>query len=377
MSNDLQQLDRLNHFQQYLMIGQHRYVMEAVQAMPVNDPVAIWLRIHLRQDLNEQIESELPIQYAEQWRGWRTYYCGDYIQAAQYFIQAWQAMSKASISAGQADVALGLGKAYTRIGHWRAAREWLLKSLVIGRQQNNLFDIVQGYGALGELLLRGGHPQAAYACLSTAYHILPPGSGQRPRQLNYLASALLRCGEILRAESLLMTSMHLAHDNHDYDSVWHALARLQFLRIDDSRTRKGYFEDVSEALQEYVPTSVNNPVALGFLHVGQALAAYRREDREEALSKIRLAIPLFGVQFPYEHWWALQVEAFLNNNASVADAVCLKLLQSNSVLPPPSLVVLDSSWQRLHLPAENGFMPLARVTHDAESLLSARNLFFI
>gem|GEM_PF-3470924 len=34
-------------------------------------------------------------------------------------------------------------------------------------------------------LLRDGHPPSAYACLSTASHVLSPDSGQRSRQLNY------------------------------------------------------------------------------------------------------------------------------------------------------------------------------------------------
>lgn len=164
MTIDFRQLDKLDHFQQYLLLGQHQHVMDAVLSMPANDPVSVWLRMHLRQNLTEQAEAELPIQYAEQWRGWRAYYQGDYYPAAQHFIQAWRMMNDESLSAGLADVALGLGKVYTRTGHWRAARDWLLKALSIGREQNRLFDIVQGYGALSELLLRGGHPQAAYTC---------------------------------------------------------------------------------------------------------------------------------------------------------------------------------------------------------------------
>ncbi|ANE56529.1 tetratricopeptide repeat protein [Methylomonas sp. DH-1] len=377
MVRDFQQLERLNYFQQYLLIGQHQFVMDAIQSIPTNDPVGIWLRMHLRQDINEEVEAELPVHYAEQWRGWRVYYQGDYSQAAQHFIEAWRVMSDKFLSMGQADVALGLGKVYTRTGHWRAARDWLLKALAIGRQQNRLFDIVQGYGALGELLLRGGHPQAAYTCLSTAYHILPPGSGQRPRQLNYLASALLRCGETLRAESLLMTSIHLAHDKGDSDSVWHALARLQFLCIDDNRSSKGHFNDVTDVLRDYVPQTDNNSIALGFLRVGQALLACRSGHQAEALAKIQVAKSFFETRFPFEHWWALQLEAFLMGNSSVTDAGCQKLLALNPVFSPASPNVLDMSWQRLHLSETNGFMSLASEKHDVESLQTARYLFFI
>ncbi|MBL1266008.1 hypothetical protein [Candidatus Methylomicrobium oryzae] len=377
MIRDFQQLDRLDHFQQYLLTGQHQYVLDAVQSMPADDLVSIWLRMHLRQDLPESIELALPPSFVEQWRGWRAYYIGDYCRAAEHFLLAWQTVNADCCLTRQADVALGLGKVYTRTGHWRTAREWLLTSLALGRQQNRLFDIVQGYGALGELLLRSGHPQAAFTCLSNAYHLLPPGSGQRPRQLNYLASALLRCGETLRAESLLMTSLHLAHDSHDDESVWHALARLQFLVLDNSRVPKDHSEDVTETLKEYVPTAKINPIALGFLHMGHALLAYRHDNRVDALSKIQLAKSLFGLQFPYEHCWALQWEAFLTDKPGVNDIVTQELLQLCAVSPKMPQIVLDSSWQCLHLPDENGFTPLTRNVHDVESLTAARYLFFI
>lgn len=376
MVRDFNQLAKLDRFQQYLLSGQHQVVLDALQSMPINDPVGIWLRMHLRQDLTAQIEAELPIHYAEQWRGWCAYYQGAYAQAAGHFIKAWK-MSSDSLLVEQADVALGLGKVYTRTGHWRAAREWLLTALAIGRDQNRLFDIVQGYGALGELLLRGGHPQAAYTCFSASYHILPPGSGQRPRQLNYLASALLRCGEILRAESLLMTSIHLAHDNDDSDSIWHALARLQFLRLDDKCNPKGYVEDIAVAHQCYIPASNNNSIAIGFLHMGQALAAYQRGLHPEAVSKVQLAKPQFETRFPFEHWWALQFEAFLMHDQTVTNDASLKLMQLAPILPPPTQIVLDASWQQLNLPVANGFMPLANASHDAESLQALRYLFFI
>lgn len=376
MVRDFQQLARLDHFQQYLLVGQHQYVLDALPSMACDDPIAIWLRIYLRQDLTAQVEAELPDHYAEQWRGWRAYYRGDYVQASQHFMLAWDAISQLGL-AGQADIALGLGKVYTRTGHWEAARGWLLHSLAIGRQQNRLFDVVQGYGALGELLLRAGHPQAAYSCLSIAYHSLPPGSGQRSRQLNYLASALLHCGELLRAESLLMTSIHLAHDSHDADSVWHALARLQFLRLEDGVNHIADLDDVTVSLQAYVPTSKYNPIALGFLYMGQALMAYQGKRPAEALAKIQLAKPLFGVQFPYEHAWALQWEAFLTDKPIDADATILKLLKHSTVSAPSGHVVLDMSWQRLPLPAENGFLPIACNAHTADTLLACRYLFFI
>lgn len=377
MTCDFQHLNRLDGFLQYLLLGQHQSVSDAIQSLPTNDPVAIWLRLVLRQGLPTSVESALPSHYAEQWRGWRAYYGGNYRLSAQHFSQAWMALDNASITLGKADVALGLGKVYTRTGHWQAARDWLLLSLAVARQQNRLFDIVQGYGALGELLLRGGHPQSAYTCLSNAYHILPPGSGQRPRQLNYLASALLRCGETLRAESLLMTSLHLAYDSNDNDSVWHALARLQFLRLNEGLTQKTPIEDITEALEGYVPSSENTPIALGFLRLGQAVLEYRRGNRVAALSKIQSAKQFFGTPFSYEYWWALKWEAFLTDGMAVVDETSLELLQLEPLLPPPQQVVLDLSWQRLKLPKDNGFMPLTRESLETESLMAIRYLFFI
>lgn len=149
------------------------------------------------------------------------------------------------------------------------------------------------------------------------------------------------------------------------------------MRVDDNRSPKGHLEDVTKALQNYVPASNNNSIALGFLYVGQALAAYHQGHHAEALAKILLAKPLFEKQFPYEYWWALQLEAFLMAKAVVVDATTATLLQLSPIFPPPASSVLDMSWQQLYLPEENGFMPLAREKQEIESLQAARHMFFI
>lgn len=101
-------------------------------------------------------------------------------------------------------------------------------------------------------MLRRGQPQAAHACMGTACYALSPGSGPQARQLSYLASTQMWIGAHMRAESLLMTSLHMAHNASDHTRAWHALARSQFLAL-DRHTDAQTATDVAVSPRDYVP----------------------------------------------------------------------------------------------------------------------------
>lgn len=322
-----------------------------------NGPPALrdWLAWQLLLPLTPAQRETLPIAHHKAWLGWRHYYSGHFPAAAECLHDACLNLDDSPESQHLlCTAALGLGKVYTRTGHWQAARAWLLLALNTARQADRPFDILRGYGALGELLLRNGHTKEAHACISASYHLLPPGKGQQAKQLNYLATALMRSKKHLRAESLLMSARFMARDSHDHASRLHALARLQFLRWDKQGADNGHILD---ELSETLPDSPT-PVAAGFIYLGQALRGWQAgisSSRATVRFALQQASEYFGPSLPMEHAWANQLlhqldDRPLTPSAAVSD--CLALIP---YLPPPSTAVLDRTWQQLPISNDNGF----------------------
>jgi hypothetical protein len=240
---------------------------------------------------------------------------------------------------------------------------------------------VQGYGALGELLLRGEHLGPAFACLNTAYHLLPAGSGQRARQLNYLGSTLHRMGQTLRAESLLMTSLHSARDRGDRDSQWHALARLQRLALDKAAPL-----DVTLAwpalLPPEAPAAGDAAAALGHLSLGRA-----HLPGPQAAAHAARAVSIFAQGgLVMEHCWAAHWQHHLDRCPATATALQAAQaaagawMQAVTAPVPPSLpTVLDDSFARLPLGPDNGFACLLQPADglNRADLAAMGRLFFL
>jgi tetratricopeptide (TPR) repeat protein len=353
-----------------------------------NQPVNDWLAAKLKHKWPLSSVNQWPPVMAQQWHGWQAYYQGSYAQSAQHFTRAWDLVAQGEAELGFiSDIALGLGKVYTRTGHWQAARRWLIYCLSEARCQNNLFNVTQGYGALGELLLRAGHPQEALACFNTAFHVLPTGSGQQSKQLNYLSSALIRNNAWLRAESLIKTSIQNAKDmagregasQEASDSIHHALARLQFLELARHQSDITHAPDVlvdwGEKLN--INTLLRTPVAEGFLAVGRALRCEALNQTENALMLLAQAQQHFNQQFPMEHYWA---ERLLQRLLGQPFVVCEKITQLMTlavITPPSNSSVLDETWQRPNIANSNGFAALIEPKNSFLAFSQQWQLFFL
>lgn len=368
-------LSRHERHLQRLVHGRQDFSVRWIKVHGDEDPaLAVWLAGQLKLADAPALLAQAPVLPRLIWQGWIAYYRGDYLAAAARFAEAWTvAETEPAEDADRAEIALGFGKVYTRSGHWQAARAWLLHALACYREDERLFGLVQGYGALGELMLRGGQPQAANACMSTAYHLLPPGSGQQARQLNYLASTLMRIGARLRAESLLMTSLHMAHDGGDADSVWHALARLQFLALDQDPAPSGV--DMLETLRDYVPASPT-PVAQAFLHIGRAIQHWRQQcipAARQCLTVAREAVQ----SLPGERQWVQALIDTLDGGQTASGPALHTLLNLLPEPAPAQTSIVDRTWAAVPLPTQNGFAVLATTTDSFDTVCGWRSRFFI
>lgn len=367
-------LERHEQHLQRLFQGHQQLSRQWLQNEAGSDPdFADWLAVRLRVLRPAPRMEHMAPHLRQRLQGWHLYYQGDYHLAAGQFELAWpEVRTRHHDSHDAVDLALGFGKVYTRSGHWSHAREWILHSLALARERHQLFAVTEGYGALGELLLRAGHAQAAQACMTSAYQLLPPGSGQQAKQLNYLASALMRNGAWLRAESHLMTALHMAHDQGDADSVWHALARLQFLQLQGDVGGR----DVLQDMAAYLPAA-RTPVACGMLQIGRALWLVRQGRSDEAAQCLEQAASILGSQLPLERLWALRLRCALLRQPCSADAALHRWSNIAAVSPPDLANVLDRTWADLPLAASNGFACLLRPLGSLEQEAQARTAFFI
>lgn len=300
--------------------------------------------------------------------GWHHYLDANYENAITAFrIALTQA---APIDMGTlTDAALGLAKIYTRTGHWETSRRWVLQALHHARHGNRTYDMVRCYGALGELLLRGNAPEAALFCLDTSYNLMPSGAGQRARQLNYLASALMRLPaprDIQTAETLLMQSYYLALDQNDRSSAVHTLARLQFLEI-----QRGNNHDIVDKASYARLADLPREIPGGFLAQGRALAALLREEHETALYHTKTALGIFKCGQP-EHLWA---QSLARRLGETIDADLTFRPNVTVFLPQPAPVIVDRKWLEpaLHdAPAHFDAPP-----PETTALLSHRQVFFL
>lgn len=354
---------------QWLSSGDFSGAQRALAAWPQQqDSLSDWLAGVLKQPHLAADANNLPAAMQHCLQGWQLYYAGDYRPAVAQFAQSLRALNSQDIRQ-QVDASLGLGKVYTRSGHWASARSWILSALQLARRGNRQFDLVRGYGALGELFLRAGHPQPALFCLNTAYKLMPIGAAERARQWNYLASVLMRLPEPRdqqAAENMLMQSFYLAQDHNDAESAVHALARLQFLELE-----RGGKRDITQALVANLLDSCQQQVPRGFLAMGRAFAAERNQDLALAQQQVNTALSCFG-KGQSEFLWASQLAHCLQSQDQPAAAFNPEI---ELLAAPPQISVLDSAWQLPQLADEPArFNPPSTGIH---ALLNHRKVFFL
>ena len=353
------------------------------------DSLMPWLRQLSLQALPEDSAS-LPTSVYARSEGWLSYFCGNYVQAYEGFLRSisdeqWQSLAY--------DSALGLAKVYTRSGHWQSAKAWTLYYLSCARKRRDDFGLVKGYGALAEIFLRADHPQHALACFNIANQMMPSGQGQLDKQYNFIASALIRNGEYLRAETLLRNSMKLSKDKlaRDETDVWakvgylHSCSRLCYLQLAASKPIQLSAE--AHIWIEQVPIQ-GAKVPVGFIHTALAIQAIRSNQLSLALPRLYQALELFANVAPIEQQWVTmmigQVQAVIATNDSGQEVdtpmtvlpSCQILLDIVPIAAPSIAITVDQIWEQVVVTNE-GYQHLVTPQQTLQELMSYWRLFFI
>lgn len=338
-----------------------------------DESLRLWLNYLAKKTLPIENIRKLPEPYADCWLAWLAYNRGELSEALNLFMNSFKALDCHRDAALAVDVSLGLGRLYTRTGYFNCARGWLLYAGDVARQHDRLYDTVRSFGALGDLLVRAGYPQQALFSLNTAHQLLPPGAGERSRQMNYLATVLMRLDtptDRAAAEDLLMQSYYLAQDTQDLTSMLHSLARLQFLYLDKGQVK----EDIGQLLgfqQDYQPQHPLHYIPLGLLTLGRSLAAMQDKRHEQAIRMAEQACEYLK-NYQAEYYWALSLCHFLQADKPLSDLAIPEL----SLHPAPeSQSVINQLWQSIHL--DDTGTGLFKPQLQQDSLIQHRQVFFI
>ncbi|ART83437.1 hypothetical protein CBP31_13065 [Oceanisphaera profunda] len=384
--NNYQFAYHVSQIAKQLSLGQTSKIKEYVASLDAatQEQLSPWLAyVLLNESVGQTCDKNTSLKdYEACTQGWTAYYQHDYLQAHQFFTQAiqqdnWQHYALNS--------ALGLAKVYTRTGHWQAARDWCLYYLSLARQETYHFEVAKGYGALAEIFLRASCANEALACFQTAYHLMPLGQGQQAKQYNFMASALLRNKEALRAEVLLHTSRQISRNQLDLDpnnqdalaSLCHSTLRFYYLNISN---HEGYEPAEVNADDAQLMTQISDcnrltSVPLGLLQVAKGIACLA-QDLGQAQAHFTQAMHHFGPKLVMEYQWAARLKASCIATATdqgVAEMMALFELQP--IQPPVFAVVADATWQKVPL-HNHGFLPLT-TAQTPEQLAALWMLFFI
>lgn len=376
-------LERSQYLGRLIQQGNETEARAALAAGTESDVLAAWLSLQLHGPLPDP--EEVPPGIAALTRAWQLYDSGWVALAQADFLVAynWSGREKLPASSAlAAEIALGLGKTHTRSGHWCHAKGWLLAALSAARRCCSDILCCKVYGALGELFVRAGHPAAGFFALNTAYRLLPPGAGQRARQLNYLGTALGRLGQPLRAESILMTALQIATDQRDTGSVLHSLARLLLLaaRHPELPMAQGLDET---PLATQAPDIPAGSAASGLV---SSLAAFARarfcETRDGPTDSLAarfeaIAEGLDPKCWPMETAWILAWNPRRSDaQAATVLKACTDIMSITPVPAPAVAGVMDTALLHVEMPAGNGFARLADIPAGRAALLALDELFF-
>lgn len=354
-------------------------LIEQVQSNQIEADYLPWLRQLLMQ--YEENKEQLPISVLKRTAGWQAYMRYDYLQAYTLFQQCLEQQNWQKFAY---DAALGMAKIYTRSGHWQSAKEWSLYYLYLARRQRDDYGLVKGYGALAELFLRADKAMPALAIFLLAKQMMPAGQGQLDRHYNFIASALMRNGQFVRAEALLRNSMKLtlekfAEDKAAQISYLHSQSRLCFLQL----VRKIPIE-ITPKTQEIIAYPTHAAwlsIPLGFIHAALAIEAIEQAP-QTALVQLEQALTYFKSTAPMEAQWIAQMLIELKKNLAeeivIPTEISLQYQKLSKIEPqstPEYEAVVDKTWQRFTLP-NNGYNSLQNKS-DLTHIIQLWRLFFI
>ena len=392
---DWQLLDDIASHGQHLQRGLVKHSQDWLGTTQASEQplLSSWVasQLHATANFADSTATSVPAPQLHLWNGWLCHDSGDFALAHSHFNQAWGLLHTPVESAGpssspappraiQAQVALGLGRTHIRSGHWQHARNWLLYGLSVARRKGDEATVFKSYGALGELFIRAGAAPQGFACLNLAYRLLPAGGGQRARQLNYLATALARLQEPLRAQSVLMTSYHMSKDSRDSISQWHALARLQHLSLKCLPAIRP-FADSLDGLAHAIESAP--PVARGYWRLAKArafLASEQSTDNDIGEWLTAACADFQSARLPMEQAWAgLWLHHHTANIQPWQQAIesAQALMRLAPTVSPRPIGVLDHSFERTPLPSQQAFQPLLQLPTSPAALEQLDELFFI
>lgn len=377
-----QALDAIAHASRLHQAGLDRELQHYLNQLsgPWADEIMPWLRqLSLR---SQQYDKDaLPNSVYERCEGWRAYFQGCYIEAYAHF-QA--SISHTDWQKYAYDAALGIAKIYTRSGHWQSAQEWTLYYLSLARCLRDDFGLTKGYGALAEVYLRANQPQAALACFQIANQLMPLGQGQLDKQYNFIASALMRNNEELRAETLLRNSIKMSIDKleHDADdmsakiSYLHSQSRLSYLYLERNQSIEPT-ERLVLLLDELTHPALYVPA--GFVLSALAIEAIKNGQYDTATKYLSSSLSAFGESAVMERQWIQRLlDGLLGNfkSAFLVDPLCQQLLQIQPLAAPNIDIVVDRTWAHIKLD-NHGYQSLTDQQDSIDTLINMWRLFFI
>lgn len=328
--------------------------------------------------------NDMPLSSQYKIKAWQAFYQQEYTEAHRLFglsVQEpdWQKNALHS--------SLGLAKVYTRTGHWQLAKQWCLYYLTLARRAFNHFDIAKGYGALAEIFLRAGHAKEALSCFQIAYHLMPLQSGQKARQYNYMASALLRHKEFLSAEALLYSSYQEASrfleldPNNNQVSILHSQMRIEFLTLLSGKNDLRIEFDLSKMTESPAIKELCIPQAM--ICIARGIKTMQQQDFANASIYFQKAMAILGTQFLLECLWANRLYQYCQQKCNIdyqIDPILLEqakqLLSIQTFNPPEYIAVVDQTWQAVDL-HNQGFAQLFHANLNQDELIDLWQRFFI
>ncbi len=291
--------------------------------------------------------------------GWRAFKGDDFALAHEKF-----ALALATTTCDFPWCSLGLARIYTNSGSWALARDWAVTAFSSAQRAHDGVMMSRALGALGEIFLRGGHPKNAWECFDLSSKVLPAGVASSPRQFGYLASALMRTGDLSRARQLLMSAIHLTGKSSSADLAYY-FVRLLFLELQSGQV--GLSDDLL-ASRSY---DQKRPRALGFLAAGKALRAYQGGKHERVVSHLRQGSDLLETDRSWAGHWLKKLLAFAEDREPPAEP----RFEFTPFAPPAQDSILVAPWQETKL-SNQGFAALSQADNLDEGFACWR-LFFI
>lgn len=347
-----------------------------------------WASQLLSRYLDKDIKLTVPNTSRYCIEGWQAFYDYQYYLALECFIKAqgepnWQSFA--------IDSSLGIAKVYTRTGHWSLAQAWCLYYLSQARKHSLAHvDIAKGYGALAEIFLRANKPQQALGCFQMAYHLMPLQSGQKARQYNFMASALLRHGEFLRAEALLHNShqenlhlLKLTPNNMESQSgLLHSKMRLMFLSF-LAKKEVDIDDDLQAILDNETSDFSQKTMPSGMIFIALGMDKLQQNNIKQASDYFYQAMKIFNDKMLFEYLWAYRLYDYCQSSMGIScniDEAKIKQAQSlfniGQIIPPNSHHVMDLTWQNTQL-HNQGFHQLLNDKLSKDELISLWQQFFI